>query len=206
MKNKKIVIAAFVFFLLVNTGYFWGGELGLWAIPLFTLLAVIFLLLAAVLFRQICFTVREKFKDKRRIIDIVLLTLMLTLIFFKPDGMIDFDRLQGENLLVAGREGGGNCTTTLILKSNSAFRYESICFGITVDKGDYRLRNDTIFFENINLSRNSSAFYKFAVIQRESPVLGNSSWLVFSRETADSDHYFLGITKNELDKLNDLSK
>ena len=114
--------------MTVNTTYYWEGKLGLFAFPAFLILAVIYLGLGVVLIRQIYFLVKEKFTDKTRLINIGLLAIVLTLTFLRPFGLIDFDKLEGDNILIAEREGAANCMTTLKLKDNFTFSERSVCW------------------------------------------------------------------------------
>ncbi|MVZ65372.1 hypothetical protein GQF61_05855 [Sphingobacterium sp. DK4209] len=111
MKNKGLLLTIIIFFLIVNTTYYWEGKLGFFAFPAFLILVIIFLGLGVALTRQIYFLIKEKFTDKKRIIIIGLLTLVLLLTFKKPFGLIDFDKLEGGNVLIAKREGSANCMT-----------------------------------------------------------------------------------------------
>ncbi len=94
-----------------------------------------------------------------------MLTIALGLASFKPNGFINFEKFEGSDILIAQREGAANCTTTFKLKENNKFTEQSVCFGTTEIKGDYKIQNDTIFFENVELGRGEDEFYKFAVIR-----------------------------------------
>jgi hypothetical protein len=93
------------------------------------------------------------------------LTIALTLTFLIPFGLINFDKLEGNNVLVAEKEGAANCMTTLKLKDDFTFRERSVCFGVTEIKGNFHIENDTIYFDNVSLGRHENEFYKFAVIE-----------------------------------------
>jgi hypothetical protein len=80
-------------------------------------------------------------------------------------GLVDFDKLEGDELLVAEREGSANCMTVLKLKDDLSFRERNVCFGVTETTGTFHIQNDTIFFSNVNLGRHEGEFYKFAVIK-----------------------------------------
>jgi hypothetical protein len=110
----------------------------------------------------------------------------LILILIKPQGLINFDNLQGKDWIVAQSEGAANCTSTLKLKNNGKFIYESICFGMYKTKGKYKISNDTIYFEN-----HSERFfeYKSAVVDKKE----NTVWLYKNNE--DKTHYGLPIIK-----------
>jgi len=153
------------FFLIVNTTYYWEWKFGLFAIPAFLVLVVIYLGLAIALVRQIYFTVKEKLVNKSRLILIGILTTVLVLTFIKPFGLVNFDKPEGNNILIAEREGAANCMTTLKLKDDYTFRERSVSFGVTEIKGNYHLQNDTIYFDNVSLGRHEKEFYKFAVIK-----------------------------------------
>lgn len=104
MKNKALIITTIIFFLIVNTKYYWEGKLGHFAFPAFLILALIYLGLGVALTRQIYLAQKEKLFDKHRLLLIGFLTIVLVLTFFKPFGIIDFDKLEAENVLVAQRE------------------------------------------------------------------------------------------------------
>lgn len=202
MKSKGLIITIIIFFLIVNTTYYWKGKLGLFAFPMFLILAVIYLGLGIALIRQIYFSFKEEFADKKRLIDIGFLMLVLILTFLRPFGLIDFDKLEGDNVLVAEREGVANCMTTLKLKDNFTFTEQSVCFGITETKGNYHLQNDTIYFDNVSVGRNENEFYKFAVIEpSEFNKDGKHFDLIRYRSLTDTIGHELWITKNELNKL-----
>jgi hypothetical protein len=202
LKNKGLLITTIIFFLIVNTTYYWEGKLGLFAFPAFLILVIIFLGLGVALIRQIYLLVKEKFADKKQLINIGLLTLVLTLTFLKPFGLIDFDKLEGDNILIAEREGAANCMTTLKLKDNFTFTERSICFGVTETKGNYHLQNDTIYFDNVSVGRHENEFYKFAVVKPSkfdnSKIIGD---LIRYKDFTDTTGHELWITKNDLNKL-----
>jgi hypothetical protein len=202
LKNKGLIITTITFFLTVNTIYFWEGQLGLFAFPAFLILVIIYLGLGVALLRQIYFLIKEKFTNKFRLINSGLLILVLTLTFLKPFGLIDFDKLEGNNILIAKREGAANCMTTLKLKDDFTFNERTVCFGVSEIKGDYHLQNDTIYFDNVNLGRYENGFYKFAVIKSSKfNEDGKYFDLIRYKNLTDTIGHELSITKNELNKL-----
>jgi hypothetical protein len=202
LKNKGLIITTIIFFLTVNTIYYWEAKLGLLAFPTFLILVVIYLGLGVALIRQIYILIKEKLTEKTRLINIGLLTLVLILTFLKPFGLIDFDKLEGDNVLVAEREGAGNCMITLKLKDDFTFSERSVCFGVTEIKGDYHLQNDTIYFDNVTLGRHENEFYKFAVIEPSKfNKDGKHFYLIRYKSLTDTIGQELWITKNELNKL-----
>lgn len=138
-----------VLFLAINTSYFWEGEFGLAFIFILILLFIIYFLLFIELIRQFYISVKDKFKEKMRNILLLFMLSCLILVLIKPKGFINFEKiLEGEDRIFAQAEGAANCTTTLKLKNNENFVYESICFGIDRIKGEYKIVNDTIYFKN----------------------------------------------------------
>jgi hypothetical protein len=91
--------------------------------------------------------------------------------------------------------------TTLKLKKNKRFVEQTICFGTSETFGNYQLKGDTIFFENVKPGRGQPDYYKFAVIRQPSfkseKIIGD---FVRYRSETDSIGYPLWITKNELNQ------
>ena len=153
-------------------------------------------MLAIALIVRIDVAIKEKLSNKNNLLTIALLAFILVLTFFKSYGLIDFDKFEGENILVAENKSVANCLTVLKLKDNLTFRERSVCFGVTETTGNYRLRNDTIFFDKTN--RNKEEFYKFAIVKSSE----NIEILNLYKNLKDiARTYSLYITKNELNKL-----
>jgi hypothetical protein len=202
LKNKGLIITTFIFFLLVNTTYYWEGKLGLYAFPTFIFLAILFVGLIIALLRQIYFSLKEKFTKRHRLYLVGLLTIVLSLTVYKPFGLVDFDNLEGGDLLIAEREGAANCMTTLKLKDDLTFRERNVCFGVGEIKGSYHLQNDTIFFDKVQFGRHENEFYEFALV---TPSKYNKDGKHFDltryKNIKDTVRHELWITKNELFKL-----
>lgn len=164
----------------------------------------VYLGLAIALLRQIYFSVKEKFKQKHRFVLIGLLIIVLLLTYFKPLGVIDFDKFEGTDVLIAEREGAANCLTTFKLKDDYTFRERIGCFGVSEIKGTFRVINDTIYFDNIQPGRHEESFYKFAVIKPtkfDNPKIFGD--LIRYKDFKDTVGHLLWVTKNELSKLTD---
>ena len=137
MKNRGLIIITIIFSLTISTSYYWEGKLGLLAFPAFIFLVVVYFGLVIALIRQTYLAVKEKLSNKSRLITIGFLALVLTITFIKPFGIIDLNKLEGENLLTAQREGAANCTTTFKLKDNFTFKERNVCFGVSEVKGTW---------------------------------------------------------------------
>jgi hypothetical protein len=204
MKYKGLTISAVVFFLIVNTSYLWQPKIGILAVPFFLLMIGAYFILAGLLIAQLLFTTRERFSNRPRLLTIVLLTTVLTLTLLKPAGLINFEKLEGKDLLVAQREGAANCMTTFRLKENNKFTERSVCFGTTEVKGNFKQIGDTLFFSNVSMGRGESNYYEFALIRpsdsRSGNMLGN---LVQYKSKNDSTGNEIWIVKNELPNPNE---
>ena len=200
MKRKKLLLATIIFFLLINTTYFWIGATGILATLIFVLLFASFLVLSVILIGQIYFLIKEKFKDRNRIWTVGFLVFVLGSVAFFPTGIMDFEKLESENLLVAEREGAANCRTTLKLKKNKKFIEKNICFGVSETKGTYRIVNDTIYFENVSSSRHKKEFYEFAIIANQKDLGNYADVILRFKNSSDTTGIALWILKNELNK------
>ena len=196
LKNKSLIITTILLFLVVNLNHFWEGKLGILAFPVFIFLALVFLILAIIGIIQIGKSINEKFVNKTRNWTIGIMLIGLGLIFIKPGGIINFDRLEGENLFIAQREGAANCMIILKLKTNNKFKERSVCFGVSEVRGDYEIKNDTIFFSNVSVPRGDEEYYEYAIIQQSK--YNDEKALFRYRNTADSTGNVLSITKNEI--------
>lgn len=198
MKKKSLILTTIVFFLIVNLNHFWEGKLGILAFPIFTFLAIVFLVLAIIYLIQIVKGLKEKFTNQNRNWTIGIMTLGLGLIFLKPNGIINFDKLEGEDLFIAQREGGGNCTIIFKIKPNNKFKERSVCFGVKEVRGNYEIRNDTIFFSEASVPRRDEDYYEYAILKKSKYTDGNA--LFRYRNQNDTIGHELWITKNGLIK------
>jgi len=198
MKNKGLVIITIIFFLIVNTTYYWEGKIGFFSFFGVLILVVIYFGLAIVLVRQIYFLIKERFADKKRFFRVGLLTIVLTLTFYKPFGLIDFDKFEGNDVLVAQREGAANCMTTFKLKDNFTFRERNVCFGVSEVIGTYRISNDTIYFENIKRGKQEDIKYAFGVIEELENYTENQYALKLFKNEKDTIGFNYFIEKNNL--------
>ncbi len=129
------------------------------------------------------------------------MTAVLSLSFFYPGGLINFDGFERESIFIAQREGAANCMTTLKLRDDKTFIERNVCFGVTETTGTYSIKGDTIYFEKVSVGRHESEFYKFAVIKKletkSEKYLGD---LVRYKDYSDTTGIALWIIKNELTK------
>ena len=190
MKRKGLITATLLFFLLINTAYYWEADLGVFAMLSTLAMICYFFVLVFMLLGQLFFASKEKFADRQRIYLVGGMTIVLLLAFLYPRGIINFEKLEGDTVLIAQNEGAANCTTTLKLRHNKKFVQQSSCFGLSEVTGTYQIKGDTIIFENVSPGRNSTDFYKCAVLTKGSVHLLRSS--------KDTTWYPLAIIKNDM--------
>ena len=198
LKSKGLIITTIAFFLIVNSSHFWEGGMGIWAFPSFTFLAIVYLVLLIICLVQIGKGIKEKFSSRNRIWTIGIMSIGLSLIFLKPHGILNFDKLEGENLFIAQSEGAANCMTTFKLKTNNEFKERSVCFGVSETNGRYEIKNDTIFFSEVEVSRGAEEYYKFGILKKSK--FRNEKALFRYRNQSDTIGHELSIMKNEIMK------
>uniref|UniRef100_UPI00404AC57E hypothetical protein n=1 Tax=Flavobacterium sp. TaxID=239 RepID=UPI00404AC57E len=200
MKNKRLLIAVIIFFLLVNTIPLWEAKMGMFAMLAFAMMVIYFIALLVFLIGQLFILFHEKFKNRKRLLLIFFMIFVLSTSFLFPYGFINLRQFEQEPLLIAQREGAANCMTTLILKANNKFLERNVCFGISETVGDHRISKDTIFFETVSLGRHENDFFEFAIINNKNDKNNSFGDLVRFKNKADSVGVALWITKNELKK------
>jgi len=195
LKRRSLLIFTITFFLVVNTSYFWSGGIPPpWSLLILLLLIGLYGVLIVALVLQVAYASEEKFRNKQRYANIVVVALAVFLVGYSPTGMIDFERFESKDLLIARREGVAKCMTTVQLKKNKRFRERDVCFGVKKVEGRYSVHNDTITFSDIDKD-----FYKFAVIKPSDSLSGgNIGDLILYRGLKDTTPLRLWIIKNEL--------
>ena len=193
IKNKALIITATVFFLIINTSYFWVDKIGIWGFFMCLPLIIIYFILVVFLIIQLCFAIKEKFKQKFRIFNIGILTVVVFLTFLFPTGIINFENFESKDLLIARRKGVASCSAIIKLKENLTFVEKEICFGVYEKKGTYHIFNDTIYF----IKGKENLGYKFAVVQ-ESQTYTKYPVLTLFKDKKDTIGYSYRIFKNEL--------
>lgn len=197
--NKTLLIAAIIFFLVVNTSYFWRGLFPLWELLAFFLLVIIYFALIVAVVLQVANASEEKFRNKGRNVTIAIVAVVIFLVGYRPTGLINFQQFESKDILVAQREGGANCMTTFKLKKNKTFREETVCFGTMKAEGQYSIENDTITFSDVEYYKGKE-FYQYAVITPVDSIseskIGN---LVLYYSSQDTTPLKLWIVKKEFD-------
>ena len=126
------------------------------------------------------------------------MTFVLTTSYFFPGGLLNFDVMKSESLLIAQREGAANCMTTLTLKKNNKFIETNVCFGISETTGDYKISGDTLYFENVVPGRHESDYFEFAIIKKNSEINNDLGDIIRFKDKADTVGLALWISENRL--------
>ena len=132
---KTLLYFTVGFFLLINFQYFLFPLFGAFEIFIVIISFAILIGLIVMFIYHLVKAIKEKFGLKLR--NALLLCLLITIgtTIYKPLGLIDFDSLQGKDVLIAQREGAANCITTLKLKDSMTFIEYNYCFGTSRIKG-----------------------------------------------------------------------
>lgn len=195
MKRKALILLTIVFFVAMNTSYYWEQVVGAWAFPITILLFLSFIVLGFSFLYHLIKATTEHFKLKDRKILLLVMICVLSLTLYAPRGLIDFEQFEVNNVLIAQREGVANCMFTLKLKENGSFKDRSVCFGVDITKGKYEIKNDTIWFASPS---RDPEYYKFGVFTTRR---NNRKTLLLYHHKKDTVPMFLWILKNELEGI-----
>ncbi|WP_116790082.1 hypothetical protein [Flavobacterium psychrotrophum] len=179
---QRLLVFALIFFLLVNTSYFWEGKLFGLSLLVFLILAITYVVLVIIAVVQVVLVIKERFKNRPRNIVFATLLVVVALVAIFPRGIIRYDLFESEILLMAQREGVANCTINLKLRKNNTYTLKEVCFGISDKSGSYEVRNDTIFFE--------SETYDYGTIK--------DRVITIRLKSSASDTIFLPVVANKL--------
>lgn len=144
--QKRLLWAILAYFLVWNSRYFWEYLPGLFDLGITLLLFFAFFVLAFIGLYQLFMLISEQPKVPFRGINVVLIVSALLLSYLKPLGLIDFQKLEGRNLLYAVYKGAANCSTLIKLKEGNRVKKTSICFGVNHYWGTYEVSGDSIRF------------------------------------------------------------
>lgn len=194
MKPKVQITLSVLFLVLINTAYWWEGWLSFVAMFAILFLAVCFLASVILIFVQLVQLIRIRFRDRPKVISMIISCVVALLVGFFPRGMINWDEIEGHNLLVASQESTANCTITIKLKENNRFIEKNVCFGVTTTRGTYTLEGDTVFF-------NSAGDYEYGVLHRDEKTDTIAGMMVY-RNKADTSGYPLSVKRDELSRKN----
>lgn len=198
MKHKTLIIFTLIFFILINTTYYWEGRLGLLAMPAAVALFLFYIFLLVVMAQQVYLLIKEKFRDWQRILAALFLLFVIILTYLKPTGLVDFNRITAKEIFVARTAGASDCMTLFKLTSDRRFVEQNQCFGNTEIKGRYELSGDTLFFMEVNMGAFDNNYYEYAVIKRNHTKGPAGTTLVRYQNELDKEGHALEVIKNSL--------
>lgn len=152
--------ATVVFFLALNTEYYWSLWVGYFGMFLIFIGFGVFVMLLVGWIIHLVKSIQEKFRFKKRNILLLSLSFVITATIWKPFGLIDFDRLEGKDKLSASHTSTIDCLTELKLKENGKFIHHSYCFGRDRISGQYVIKDSIVLFAS------SSEYYDFGIIPK----------------------------------------
>ena len=158
---KKFIISFFSILLLltVNTSYYWENLPGLFDMAILFLTLIGFIILIIVFINQLIKGITEKFKNRIRVLNLLISLTVLILTYLHPFGFINFEKIiYGEDIYFAQYEGAASGTISLKLKKENTFIEKSVFFGVENYKGNYEVKNDTLFLIYDNKSNFNEAF------------------------------------------------
>ena len=202
MKIKATFYWTFIFFIGVNTAYFWEGHLGFLALIFHVILFVVFFLLALLFLLHIIRLVQERGAKFERLLLIAFLSFVLFATYLRPQGWIDYEQFEGKDVYEAHREGGGNCQMRLKLKDTGKFVYKTRCFRVDEQRGYYELKEDTIFFKTKE-GTFIDDFYTFGITKKYKRSNGTEGGTIYLYTNNESKYKnMLVCLKDELSKKN----
>jgi len=201
LKRKKIISTLIVvFFGIWFFQYFLSYIQGAYTIVVLLIgLCLWFILLGIAIYQLIKLAV-EKIKNYQRLLFVSIILILGFLSYTEPMGMINWEKYEGQNILVAEREGTANCRTIIKLKENNKLKYISRCFGVDFHLGTYELRKDTLYFE---LEKNVGYMdkYSYATLLKSKTDTTKYKRMILHKNFEDKRSLSFSIKEIKMNKL-----
>jgi hypothetical protein len=123
--------------------------------------------------------------------------MFLIVVYLFPGGIVDIDKLQSKDILVAFREGVANCRITVRLKENKKFIIEEVCFGIDKVSGSYNRINDSTIKLNYKCHNCHFSQYDYIIISVKDIENKKVAWLRMLN--TKSGKYLQGFNIHKID-------
>jgi len=198
MQPKTATVIFIILFLVVQSQYFWGQNLGLIDFYLIMVSFYVFGIICIVWFYQLIKFRKRENRSNSRIATILLGVFVITSSYLKPYGLIDFHQFEPKTLLEAKKEGSGGCNVVLKLYEDYTFKECESCFGSSTTKGEWRLINDTFYFSKVRNGTRVDEYYEKGIIKKSTYNSSNASLIRFI-DNNDSIGKTIRIIKNELE-------
>ena len=188
-RKKSISILILIFFGIWFFQYFLSYVPGAFTIGVLLIGLSLWIVILGIALYQIIKLALEKSKYYQRLIYVAVIFILNFISLAKPMGLIDWEKYEGENLLIADREGTANCRTILKLKPKNKFKYISRCFGVDFHMGTYKFANDTLHLQ----------------LKRDVDYMDESSFATLVKSENDSTKYIRLILHENYESKRKLS-
>jgi len=197
MKPRAASIVFIIFFLAVQSQYFWEQNLGLVGFFIIMGSFYFFCILGIVWIYHLVKLRNQENRTYSRVITILLGLVVITSTYLKPFGIIDFQQFESKTVLEARKEGGGGCNILLKLYEDYTFKESESCFGASTTKGEWHIKNDTFYFGKVRNGTRVDEYYEKGIIEKRK--YDNSiEYLRRYLNSSDSIGMRIRVTKNKL--------
>lgn len=148
--------------------------IGKWFFIIMPILILIYLVLVFVFLYQLIKSIQNKFHERERNTQNIILISVLFIVTIKPFGVFNFEKLYGKDVLTSYSEGVAGCSESFKIKDENWFIYRSVCFSVGKYIGKYEIKNDTIFF----LEKNKKFKYNYGLIEQKTLTLFSKEFYV----------------------------
>ncbi|UTW62252.1 hypothetical protein KFE98_19975 [bacterium SCSIO 12741] len=143
--KSKTLLASLFLLVVTNTAFLWEQIPGLEEFLVFMVLSLVYLILLVTLGLKLGTMALERFKNKAGLVRWILSASILAFVFIFPSGVYYPVILGDEPTLTVQNEGAANCQTHIYFLPGDQFVKRSVCFGIERQKGQYRVKGDSVF-------------------------------------------------------------
>jgi hypothetical protein len=199
--QKKLLKAIIIYTLVWNTSYFWEYLPALFDMGIFLLLLLTIATLLPIAAYQVYKYLTEEHKVKFRLVNAGLIALLAVLTFYKPLGLIDFKKFEGEDILFAVAKTVANGTISIRLKEGNRFKKTINSFGVDNYWGSYEMINDTLKL-HYDINTDSGKENDFATLEIPSDTSGgNLGYVYYHTEGVSKRGVSMKIYKLNIDKI-----
>lgn len=143
--KSKTFIASLFLLLSVNAFFIWG-QLGFgWVVFISMILIAWFSGLVVLLLFHIIHLYFEKFKNRSRLGNAIILSVILIFVYYFPTGIYYPVQQQPDTFLSVQHISTANCSTQLWLYPDHRFTHTDICFGKKTRSGSFIIGKELIY-------------------------------------------------------------
>lgn len=181
----QLLLVAFLFFY-ENTSAYWINHIGIWGDYIDVIYFISFLACGILLFYNLIISLSEKLKDKTRNLITFILSAVIIIALLFPGGLIPKRLVYKGDLLTAFLDGVAGNNAYLVLYGNNIYEFDyTWSYHL---KGNYKIVNDTIFFDSP--TKNGLYVFDYATLSKD------KKRLYLAKDSIVNSYLF--IIKNEL--------